>query len=62
MAVDYIFITDSDSDLPYHLKEQYDIPVIYSALWSELKVTTTKPWSYLLVMVLVETYSIRVTN
>ena len=29
MAVDYIFITDSDSDLPYHLKEQYDIPVIY---------------------------------
>ena len=29
MAVDYIFITDSDSDLPYHLKEQYDIPVVY---------------------------------
>ena len=29
MAMDYIFITDSDSDLPYHLKEQYDIPVIY---------------------------------
>ena len=29
MAQDYIFITDSDSDLPYHLKEQYDIPVIY---------------------------------
>ena len=29
MAVDYIFITDSDSDLPYHLKEQYNIPVVY---------------------------------
>ena len=29
MALDYVFITDSDSDLPYHLKEQYDIPVVY---------------------------------
>ena len=29
MAQDYIFITDSDSDLPFHLKEQYDIPVVY---------------------------------
>ena len=27
--MDYVFITDSDSDLPYHLKEQYDIPVVY---------------------------------
>ena len=22
-------MTDSDSDLPYHLKEEYDIPVVY---------------------------------
>ena len=29
MATDYVFMTDSDSDLPYHLKEQYDIPVVY---------------------------------
>jgi DegV family protein with EDD domain len=29
VALDYVFITDSDSDLPYHLKEQYDIPVVY---------------------------------
>ena len=29
MAADYIFMTDSDSDLPFHLKEQYDIPVVY---------------------------------
>ena len=29
MALDYVFMTDSDSDLPYHLKEQYDIPVVY---------------------------------
>ena len=27
--MDYIFMTDSDSDLPYHLKAQYDIPVVY---------------------------------
>ena len=26
--MDYIFITDSDSDLPYDLKVKYDIPVI----------------------------------
>ena len=29
MAMDYVFMTDSDSDLPYHLKEQYNIPVVY---------------------------------
>ena len=29
MAQNYVFMTDSDSDLPYHLKEQYDIPVVY---------------------------------
>ena len=29
MATDYVFMTDSDSDLPFHLKEQYDIPVVY---------------------------------
>ncbi len=29
MAMDYVFMTDSDSDLPYHLKQQYDIPVVY---------------------------------
>ncbi len=29
MEMDYVFMTDSDSDLPYHLKEQYDIPVVY---------------------------------
>ena len=29
MAQDYVFMTDSDSDLPYHLKEQYNIPVVY---------------------------------
>ena len=29
MEQDYVFMTDSDSDLPYHLKEQYDIPVVY---------------------------------
>lgn len=29
MAQDYVFMTDSDSDLPFHLKEQYDIPVVY---------------------------------
>ena len=27
--MDYILMTDSDSDLPFHLKEQYDIPVVY---------------------------------
>ncbi len=26
---DYILMTDSDSDLPYALKAQYDIPVVY---------------------------------
>lgn len=26
---DYVFMTDSDSDLPLELKEQYDIPVVY---------------------------------
>ena len=25
----YILMTDSDSDLPYALKVQYDIPVVY---------------------------------
>ncbi len=29
MAMDYVFMTDSDSDLPFHLKAQYDIPVVY---------------------------------
>ena len=29
MAMNYVFMTDSDSDLPYHLKEKYDIPVVY---------------------------------
>ena len=29
MERDYVFMTDSDSDLPFHLKEQYDIPVVY---------------------------------
>lgn len=29
MNQDYVFMTDSDSDLPFHLKEQYDIPVVY---------------------------------
>ena len=29
MDQNYVFMTDSDSDLPYHLKEQYDIPVVY---------------------------------
>ena len=29
MAQNYVFMTDSDSDLPFHLKEQYDIPVVY---------------------------------
>ena len=27
--MNYIFMTDSDSDLPYELKEMYDIPVVY---------------------------------
>lgn len=26
---DYVFMTDSDSDLPFSLKERYDIPVVY---------------------------------
>ena len=29
MEMNYVFMTDSDSDLPYHLKAQYDIPVVY---------------------------------
>ncbi len=29
MEMNYVFMTDSDSDLPYHLKEEYGIPVIY---------------------------------
>ncbi len=27
--MDYVFMTDSDSDLPFDLKEKYDIPVVY---------------------------------
>ena len=29
MEMNYVYMTDSDSDLPYHLKEEYGIPVIY---------------------------------
>ena len=29
MEQTYVFMTDSDSDLPFYLKEQYDIPVVY---------------------------------
>ena len=29
MEQNYVFMTDSDSDLPFHLKEQYNIPVVY---------------------------------
>ena len=29
MEMSYIYMTDSDSDLPYHLKKEYDIPVVY---------------------------------
>lgn len=29
MDQNYAFMTDSDSDLPFHLKEQYNIPVVY---------------------------------
>jgi fatty acid-binding protein DegV len=29
MEQKYVFMTDSDSDLPFHLKQQYDIPVVY---------------------------------
>ena len=29
MDLNYVFMTDSDSDLPYHLKAEYDIPVVY---------------------------------
>ena len=29
MGTDYVLMTDSDSDLPFALKEQYDIPVVY---------------------------------
>ena len=28
MEMNYVFMTDSDSDLPFHLKEEYDIPVV----------------------------------
>ena len=28
MEMNYVFMTDSDSDLPYHLKAEYDIPVV----------------------------------
>ena len=28
MEQNYVFMTDSDSDLPFHLKEQYMIPVV----------------------------------
>ena len=27
--MDYVFMMDSDSDLPWDLKEKYDIPVVY---------------------------------
>ena len=27
--MDYVFMMDSDSDLPYELKEKYDIPMVY---------------------------------
>ena len=29
MEMNYVYMTDSDSDLPYHLKKEYDIPVVY---------------------------------
>ena len=29
MELNYVYMTDSDSDLPYHLKVEYDIPVVY---------------------------------
>ena len=29
MEQNYVFMTDSDSDLPFHLKEKYNIPVVY---------------------------------
>ena len=29
MAQNYVFMTDSDSDLPFHLKQEYNIPVVY---------------------------------
>ena len=29
MEMDYVLMTDSDSDLPFDLKEKYDIPVVY---------------------------------
>ena len=29
MEQTYVFMTDSDIDLPFHLKQQYDIPVVY---------------------------------
>lgn len=29
MEMNYVYMTDSDSDLPYHLKAEYDIPVVY---------------------------------
>ncbi len=27
--MEYVLMTDSDSDLPYHFKKEYDIPVVY---------------------------------
>jgi len=27
--MDYVFMTDSNSDIPYTIKDQYDIPVVY---------------------------------
>ena len=29
MEQTYVFMTDSDSDLPFHLKQEYNIPVVY---------------------------------
>lgn len=29
MGMDYVFMMDSDSDMPYDLKEKYDIPMVY---------------------------------
>ena len=29
MEMNYVYMTDSDSDLPSHLKAEYDIPVVY---------------------------------
>ena len=38
----YVFMTDSDSDLPLELKQQYDIPVVYSLTpWMAKSTSTT---------------------